>query len=176
VPVDRRVRSGVVGPVMVRPAAGVWLRFFSRPVPPRLATGLAFFFAFAVVFLGAAAFLAGFLAGVALWARLRVAFANDFRAVFRPAAFRGEAFRTGRFLVRDGVFLALARPLAEVFRAPARPLAVDFAFAAPRFFAGVLLLAFVRFVFAMCASERSRVEFDRWPLSVVSSSAYLTCR
>jgi hypothetical protein len=151
VPVDRRVRIGLVGPVFVRPAAGVWLRVLSWPLPPRLATGAALFFAFAVVFLDGAVFLdaAAFLAG------LRAALAGDFRAVFRLLALRTGALRAAPFLARDGACLALLRPLADVFRAPARPLAVDFAFAAPRFFAGVLLLAFARFVFAMCASERS---------------------
>ena len=96
-----------------------------------------------------------FFEAVAFLAGLRADFAEDFRPVFRVAAFLAGALRPARFFGRDGAFLALARPLAEVFRAPARPLAVDFAFAAPRFFAGVLLLAFVRFVFAMCASERS---------------------
>jgi hypothetical protein len=183
VPVDRRVRIGLVGPVMVRPAAGVWLRSFSRPLPPRLAGEAVFAFALAEDFFGAAARFradafvdAEVFLDAAFLTRLRAVFAVDFRVVFRLAAFLTEALRAAPFLARDGAFLTLARRLADDFRAAARPLAVDFAFAAPRFFAGVLLLAFLRVVFAMCASERSGVEFDRWPLSVVSSSAYLTCR
>jgi hypothetical protein len=156
VPVDRRVRIGFVGPLVVRPAAGVWLRVFSWPVPPRLAAGAVVFLAFAVAFLAGAAFLgAAFFDAVDRRTGFRAAFAEDFRALFRLVALRAGALRPAPFLPRDGALLAFLRPLADVFRAPDRPLAVDFAFAAPRFFAGVLLLAFARFVFAMCASERS---------------------
>jgi hypothetical protein len=173
VPVDRRVRIGLVGPVVVRPAAGVWLKVRSWPLPPRLTPRVVFAFGCAADFFDPAFLFDAFRTG------FRAVLDEDFRAAFRLVAFRAGDFREPVFLARDGAFLAfraLARPFLDAFRAPARPLAVDFAFAAPRFFAGVLLLAFVRVVFAMCASERSRVEFDRWPLSVVSSSAYLTCR
>lgn len=160
---------------MVRPAAGVWLRVASRPCPPRLA-GVFFFFAVVVVaFRDAAGFLAAVFLDADLRTGLRLLFAEAFRAVLRLAVFLAGAFRVGRLLARDDDFLVF-RAFAVDFRAVDRPLAVDFALVALRFFAGVLLLAFLRVVFAMCASERSGVEFDRWPLSVVSSSAYLTCR
>ena len=54
VPVDRRVAIGLVGPVMVRPVAGVWSSVDSRPVPPARFFDAAFVVTFLAGFLAAA--------------------------------------------------------------------------------------------------------------------------
>jgi len=169
VPVERRVRIGLVGPATERPAAGVWASVSSRPPRPARDEG---FRAWRGA-LRAVAFREALVARPVarerfeVWRAVEVFFLAVFLAVFflavraaplgAPLCFRLDAFFAAA--LRAGVlrlFLALVRAFERDLRVRVRavaPARLDvFAFAEPRFRVRVLPLAVARFVFAMCAS------------------------
>ena len=169
VPVERRVRIGLVGPPTERPAAGVWASVSSRPARPARDEGA--FRAWrgalrAVAFREAPVVRLVARERFEVWRAVEVFFLAVFLAVFflavraplrAPLCFRLDAFFAAA--LRAGVlrlFLALARAFERDLRVRVRavaPARLDvFAFAEPRFRVRVLPLAVARFVFAMCAS------------------------
>ncbi|HXG56811.1 MAG TPA: hypothetical protein VNJ03_15645 [Vicinamibacterales bacterium] len=109
---DRFVGIGLVRPDTVRPVSGVWASSLSRPDPPRLAAGLAFF---VICFAGrrvALVVLAVFLTG-----RLAVFLTGGLAALATGRLTTLRAAFTGRLALRRLAVPALARALvfAAVF-------------------------------------------------------------